>query len=58
MLITREAGQKLILETADGRIKITIAVAMWGKVKLEIDAPPGVGIVREELERRGAHVIH
>ena len=58
MLITREEGQKLILETSDGTIEITILDTKWGKVKLEMNAPPGVGIVRKELRRRCAHVIH
>ena len=58
LIITRRDGQGLILETSDGLIEITIDTVLWGEVKLEIDAPRGVGIVREELRKRLHVVLH
>lgn len=50
LFISREKNESIILNTPDGVVKVTIkAIKSAGQVKLSIDAPDLVEIVREEL---------
>lgn len=46
LLLKRRAGESLIL---DGKIKITVVASSAEGVKLAIDAPRAVSVLREEL---------
>ena len=46
LLLKRRAGESLIL---DGKIKITVVASGTEDVKLAIDAPREVSVLREEL---------
>jgi carbon storage regulator len=46
LVITRKVGERLVI---DGNIHITLLAIAGGKVRVGIDAPPTVAIVREEL---------
>jgi carbon storage regulator len=46
LVITRKVGERLVI---DGNTHITILALAGGKVRVGIDAPPTVTIVREEL---------
>lgn len=46
LVLTRKAGESIII---DGGIKVTIAKIDGNKVRVAIDAPPAVSIMREEL---------
>ena len=46
--ITRRSGEKLILETGNGTIRISFHIKN-GQIKLGIRAPQSVNIIRGEL---------
>jgi sRNA-binding carbon storage regulator CsrA len=56
--VKRKIGQKLLIETSDGTVEISISSASLGEVKLEIDAPVNIEIVREELIRNSEYQLH
>lgn len=49
LILTRRAGEAVII---DGGIRIVVLGTDGGGVRLGIEAPPSVGIVREEVLRR------
>ncbi|TVP45399.1 MAG: carbon storage regulator [Gemmatimonadales bacterium] len=51
LILTRKVGESIVL---DGGIRITIVQNDAGGVRLGIEAPPEVGIFREELLERMA----
>jgi sRNA-binding carbon storage regulator CsrA len=57
-MIKRKAGQKLLMETSDGTIEVSVSAASLGEAKLEIDAPANVEVVREELVRGFKCTVH
>jgi carbon storage regulator len=46
LVLTRKLGEQIII---DGIITITVVDAGGGKVKIGIDAPPQVRVLRQEL---------
>jgi carbon storage regulator len=50
LVLSRRLGERLIIADA---IVVTIAQIDRGKVRLGIEAPPNIRIVREELQTRG-----
>jgi carbon storage regulator CsrA len=48
LVLKRQKDERIILALPDGS-RITILVVSGGSAKLGIDAPPAVGIWREEL---------
>ena len=50
LVLSRKRGEAILLD--DGRIRLVVVDTMPGRVKVAIDAPPEVRIVREELERK------
>jgi carbon storage regulator CsrA len=48
LALTRRPKEALILETTDGPIRIVFDI-VGGQIKVAIDAPDNVDIVREEL---------
>jgi len=50
LVLTRNQGQSIVIQTSDGEIEVTIAnVAKNGQVKVAIQAPDSVDIWRTEL---------
>jgi len=50
LFISRKEGESIILNTPDGDVKITIkSIRSSDQVKIAIDAPDTVEILREEL---------
>ena len=47
LVLTRRPGQRVMI---DGRIVVTVISTKNGQVRLGIDAPPQVHILREELQ--------
>lgn len=54
LILTRKAGESLII---DDDIKVTILEAKGGNVKIGIDAPQEVDVIREELYERGVRRV-
>jgi carbon storage regulator len=50
LVLTRKRGEAILID--DGRIRLVVVDTMPGRVKIAIDAPPEVRIVREELLER------
>lgn len=53
LALGRRENETTYLYTADGRISITIRDIRGGQAKLAIDAPPGVNVVRAEIDDSG-----
>ena len=54
LILTREAGQRIMLTLADGRtITVTFCQIRNGKGRIGVDAPDDVLILREELTDDG-----
>lgn len=50
LVITRKEGESIILNTVDGDVRVAIkSIGSGGQVKLSIDAPGTVEVLREEL---------
>ena len=49
LTLERREGESIILLVDDIRIEVQLSMAVNGKAKLSIDAPPEVIIQREEL---------
>ena len=47
LVLTRRAGQRIVI---DDNIVVSVVSLKNGQVRLGIDAPPSVHIVREELQ--------
>jgi carbon storage regulator CsrA len=53
--LTRRPGESIVLQgAADVPVRVTVESISRGQVKLRIQAPPEVTIVREELLTRAA----
>jgi len=52
-LFTRREGQSLVLKTNDGPIEVKLAYLNGEHVRIEIDAPSSVEVVRKEAIRSG-----
>jgi carbon storage regulator len=50
LLLNRYTCQSIILHTLDGTIEVTVTQIKDGQVKLGIDAPPEVLILRKEID--------
>jgi carbon storage regulator len=50
LILTRRVGEAILV---DGGIRIVVLGLEGGGVRLGIDAPTSVGIVREEIAQRG-----
>lgn len=46
LVLTRKAGEEILI---DGRIRIRVLQTSSGRIRLGIDAPPEVPVVRGEL---------
>ena len=55
LVLSRKAGERLII---DANIVITVVQADDGRVRLGIEAPPHVRVVRQELLARGPDTPH
>lgn len=49
LVLSRKADEAIVLATPTGVIRVIVADIGDDRVRLAIDAPPNVGIVREEL---------
>ncbi len=49
LVITRKIGESIVI---NNDIVITVVQAQRGRVRLGVNAPPGVLVLREELQRR------
>ena len=49
LVLSRRTNQKIVLNTTDGPIKLTVVRIGGGQVRLGIEAPAEVHVVRSEL---------
>ncbi len=54
LVLTRKEGQSIALDFGGTVAVVTVALIDGGKVKLGIDAPPAVAVVREEVAASSA----
>lgn len=52
LILTRRLGERLFLDTKDGRITLEI-IKIGSGVKLAVEAPKAIVVLREEVEQRG-----
>lgn len=52
LLLSRSIGERIIIETADGPITITLCETSGSQARLGIDAPRHVAVHREEISQR------
>lgn len=50
LVLTRRRGEKIIVGDGENKITITVTEIVPGKVRLGIEAPADVVIVRSEIE--------
>lgn len=50
LVVTRKVGEWVDIETADGTIRVQVAIASGGQVRLAFDAPKRVPILRGEMK--------
>jgi sRNA-binding carbon storage regulator CsrA len=50
-LFTRREGQSLVLTTSDGPVEVKLAYLNGEHVRIEIDAPRSVEVIRKEASR-------
>jgi carbon storage regulator len=50
LVLTRKQGQKIFIDTPQGPITVTFVQLDRGKIRLGIDAPPSMRVLREELQ--------
>lgn len=53
LALGRRENETIHLYTAEGRISVTLRDIRGGQAKLAIDAPPGVSVVRAEIDGLG-----
>lgn len=49
LVLSRKVGEKIVVETKQGQVVIDVRYIGNGRVKLSIDAPKEMRIVRDEL---------
>jgi carbon storage regulator len=49
LVLSRREGEALILNTSDGEIVVSIELLQGSQVKVGIDAPQSVKVLRDEL---------
>ena len=49
LVLLREVGQEIVIETSDGPIKLIVSDVRSERVKLAFDAPESVRIYRREV---------
>lgn len=55
LILTRKEGQRIEIKTEDGqRIVLTMVEITAGKIRLGIDAPKEVSILRDDAKKRVA----
>lgn len=56
LVLMRRVGERLFIDTSEGRITITITETRSTCVRVGIDAPKGMSIVREEIDQGECYV--
>lgn len=54
LVLTRTRGESFVIETTDGPITVLVTQVIGGKIKIGIDAPKEVRIMRKELLEKDA----
>lgn len=49
LVLERTEGQKIILNTSDGPVEIVVYNIQQGRLRLGVNAPQSISIIREEL---------
>lgn len=55
LLLTRNVQESILIHTLDGIIEVTVTHISDGKVRLGIDAPDDVLIMRKEINESDAY---
>lgn len=53
LVLTRTRGESIVIKTTDGPITVVVTQVIGGKIKIGIDAPDHVRIVRTEIIKKG-----
>ena len=53
LVITRKTNEGITLNTSDGEIHISVSTGTNAQVKVAIEAPEAVTVLRDELVNRG-----
>ena len=53
LVLTRTRGESIVIETTDGPITVLVTQVIGGKIKIGIDAPDHVRILRTEIIKKG-----
>lgn len=57
LVLNRDEGEKVLLDTSDGRIVVTVVRNARGRLVLGFEAPPSVAIMREEIARNNPATV-
>lgn len=52
LVLTRHEGQRIIIDSSDGPIVLTLTKARAGVGRIGVDAPPSVPVNREEVREK------
>lgn len=53
LVLTRTRGESIVIQTTDGPIEVVVTRVLDGRVKIGINAPDTVKILRTELIEKG-----
>lgn len=53
LALTRKVRERIVLKTSDGDVVIEVVKINGNRVKIGIEAPKSVAILRSELETKG-----
>ena len=55
LVLTRTRGESIVIQTTDGPIEVVVTRVLDGRVKIGINAPDNVKILRTELIEKGSN---
>lgn len=53
LVLTRTRGESIVIQTTDGFIEVVVTRVLDGRVKIGVNAPDNVKILRTELIEKG-----
>ena len=55
LVLTRTRGESIVIQTTDGPVEVVVTRVLDGRVKIGVNAPDNVKILRTELIEKGSN---
>lgn len=53
LVLTRTRGESIVIQTTDGPVEVVVTRVLDGRVKIGVNAPDNVKILRTEIIKKG-----